>query len=241
MSKSSSIPSQEQQENKWAEWLGRGRGKGIRGPRPFVPVGDTNRDKRPMSPLLARLAVGPGTKVTYCPGPKACRDKWPGTKACSVSSGVKQQIANPTRYSHPVCQGPKVLEIDEKHARLHAAKKKAKEETMGGACRSQRATACTTVSPCRRWGSMMLIVKGWQTKPDNDGDATGESLLPLSVVRLLSDRVQRRADGWFSSHCHGQKRNAWTKFNTRLAKRLEDNNVSTSWVHSCRCVQIWSG
>ena len=42
-------------------------------------------------------------------------------------------------------------------------------------------------------------------------------------------------------HCHGQKRNAWTKFNTRLAKRLEDNNVSTSWVHSCRCVQIWSG
>ena len=113
--------------------------------------------------------------------------------------GVKQQIAIPTRYNHPVCQEPKVLEIDEKHARLHAAKKKAKEETMGGACRSQRATACTTVSPCRRWGSMMLIVKGWQTKPDNDGDATGESLLPLFVVRLLSDRVQRRADGWFSS------------------------------------------
>ena len=25
---------------------GGGRGKGIRGPRPFVPVGDTNRDKR---------------------------------------------------------------------------------------------------------------------------------------------------------------------------------------------------
>ena len=37
-----------------------------------------------MSPLLARLAVGPGTKATYCPGPKGCRDKWPGTKACSV-------------------------------------------------------------------------------------------------------------------------------------------------------------
>ena len=63
---------------------GVGRGKRIRGPRPFVPVGDTNRDKRPMSPLLARLAVGPGTKATYCPGPKGCRDKWPGTKACSV-------------------------------------------------------------------------------------------------------------------------------------------------------------
>ena len=85
----------------------------------------------------------------------------PKAKCCTVldpnvfydvekKMGVKQQIANPTRYSHPVCQGPKVLEIDEKHARLHAAKKKAKEETMGGACRSQRAAACTTVSPCRR-------------------------------------------------------------------------------------------
>ena len=36
------------------------------------------------APLLARLAVGPGTKVTYCPGPKDSRDKWPGTKAYSV-------------------------------------------------------------------------------------------------------------------------------------------------------------
>ena len=35
-------------------------------------------------PLLARLAVGPGTKATYCPGPKGNRDKWPGTKAYSV-------------------------------------------------------------------------------------------------------------------------------------------------------------
>ena len=83
---------------------GGGRGKGIRGPRPFVPVGDTNRDKRgsfcpgwwiqpgqkaPV-PLLARLAVGPGTKATYCPGPKGCRDKWPGTKACSVVVLVAQ-------------------------------------------------------------------------------------------------------------------------------------------------------
>ena len=51
---------------------------------PFVPVGVSNRDKRPMSPLLARLVVGPGTKATYCPGPKGCRDKWPGTKACFV-------------------------------------------------------------------------------------------------------------------------------------------------------------
>ena len=60
---------------------GGGREKGIRGPRSFVPVGDTNRD--PVPPL-ARLAVGPGTKATYCPGPKDCRDKWPGTKACFV-------------------------------------------------------------------------------------------------------------------------------------------------------------
>ena len=29
---------------------GRGRGKGIKGPRSFVPVGGTNRDKRPLSP-----------------------------------------------------------------------------------------------------------------------------------------------------------------------------------------------
>ena len=46
--------------------------------KPFV------RDKRPLSPSLAWLAFGPGTKATYCPGPKGNRDKWPGTKACSV-------------------------------------------------------------------------------------------------------------------------------------------------------------
>ena len=63
---------------------GGGRGKGIRGARPFVPVGDTNRDKRPPSPPLARLAVGHGTKATYCPRPKGCRDKWPRTNACFV-------------------------------------------------------------------------------------------------------------------------------------------------------------
>jgi len=54
----------------------------------FVPVGVSNRDKRPPSPPLARLAVGPGTKATYCPGPKGCRDKWPGTKACFVVVGT---------------------------------------------------------------------------------------------------------------------------------------------------------
>ena len=69
---------------------------------PFVPVGATNRDKRgsfcpgwclqpgqkaPVPPL-AWLAVGPGTKATYCPGPKSSRDKWPGTKAYSVVVAV---------------------------------------------------------------------------------------------------------------------------------------------------------
>ena len=49
----------------------------------------SNRDKRPLSPPLARLAVGPGTKVTYCPGPKGYRDKWPGINACFV---VVQQL-----------------------------------------------------------------------------------------------------------------------------------------------------
>src|SRR6185437_9304487 len=75
---------------------GSNRDKRLRGH--FVPVGTTNRDKRlpfcpgwclqpgqkAPSPPLARLAVGPGTKATYCPGPKGCRDKWPGTKACFV-------------------------------------------------------------------------------------------------------------------------------------------------------------
>ena len=49
----------------------------------FVSVGVSNRDKRPLSPL-AWLAIGPGTKATYCPGSKDSRDKWPGTKTYSV-------------------------------------------------------------------------------------------------------------------------------------------------------------
>ena len=69
-----------------------------RSAQPFVSVGGTNRDKRlhfcpgwclqpgqkAHIPPLARLAVGPGTKATFCPGPKGSRDKWLGTKACSV-------------------------------------------------------------------------------------------------------------------------------------------------------------
>ena len=50
----------------------------------FVPVGTSNRDKRPLSSPLAWLTIGPGTKATYFPGPKSNRDKWPGTKAYSV-------------------------------------------------------------------------------------------------------------------------------------------------------------
>ena len=75
---------------------GSNRDKRLRGP--FVPIGVTNRDKKATilsrlvpptgtkgpCPPLARLAVGPGTKGTFCPGPKGSRDKWSRTKACSV-------------------------------------------------------------------------------------------------------------------------------------------------------------
>ena len=71
---------------------------GTKCPEPLVPVGPTNRDKRgsfcpswclqpgPKAPipLPARLAVGPGTKATFGPGSKDNRDKWLGSKACSV-------------------------------------------------------------------------------------------------------------------------------------------------------------
>ena len=35
-------------------------------------------------PPLARLAIGTGTKATFCPGAKVSRDKWLRTKTCSV-------------------------------------------------------------------------------------------------------------------------------------------------------------
>ena len=45
MSKNSSFPSQEQPEQ--VSWMARaGEREGDKGPRPFVPVGGTNRDKR---------------------------------------------------------------------------------------------------------------------------------------------------------------------------------------------------
>ena len=56
---------------------------GIKG-GPFVPVGASNRDKRHLSSPLARLVVGLGIKAIFCPGSKNNRDKWLGTKACSV-------------------------------------------------------------------------------------------------------------------------------------------------------------
>jgi len=62
----------------------------------FVRVGGSTRDKKPLSPTLARLAIGPGTKATFCPGPKGNRDKWPGTNAYSiVVSGVGVGVATP--------------------------------------------------------------------------------------------------------------------------------------------------
>ena len=47
---------------------GRGSGKGIRGPRSFVPVGDTNRDK--MGAFCPGWWFQPGQKarVAFCPG-----------------------------------------------------------------------------------------------------------------------------------------------------------------------------
>ena len=53
---------------------------------PFVRVGGSTRDKKPLSPMLARLAVGPRTKTTFYPGPKGNRDKWSGTKCLFCSS-----------------------------------------------------------------------------------------------------------------------------------------------------------
>ena len=57
----------------------------IKGVGPFVPGRATNPDKRAglvappgtkgPCPPLARLAFGPGTKATFCPGPKDNRDK----------------------------------------------------------------------------------------------------------------------------------------------------------------------
>ena len=68
MSKNSSLPSREQQETSELNGSGGGRGKGIRGARPFVPVGGTNRDK--MGAFCPGWWFQPGQKarVAFCPG-----------------------------------------------------------------------------------------------------------------------------------------------------------------------------
>jgi len=113
----SQLPSSEPRTTRISELNGSdgGRGKGIRGPRSFVPVGDTNRDKRgsfiPIGgsnrdkkpfPPPARLAVGPRTKATYYPGPNGCRDKWSGIKTCFIvveQATCEDRRAEKTNYS----------------------------------------------------------------------------------------------------------------------------------------------
>ena len=58
----------------------------------FALVGGSNRDKKPLGPHAARLAVGPGTKALFGPGSKGSRDKWPGPMAYSVV--VKLQFSH---------------------------------------------------------------------------------------------------------------------------------------------------
>src|SRR6185503_13918816 len=66
---------------------GGGRGKGIRGPRPFVPVGGSNRDKRHQpgqkAPLLSRLVSPTGTKGP-CP-PVGPASRWTRDKSHLLS------------------------------------------------------------------------------------------------------------------------------------------------------------
>ena len=105
MSKNSSLPSREQQETSELNGSGGGRGKGIRGPRPFVPVGDTNRDKSgsfypglihqpgQKAPLLSRLVDPTGTKGP-CP-PAGPASRWTRDKRHLLSRAQSQpwQIA----------------------------------------------------------------------------------------------------------------------------------------------------
>ena len=84
MSKKSSLPSQEQQETSELNGSGGERGKGIRGPRPFVPVGYTNRDK--MGPFVLVVGSNRDKRVRgpFVPVGSTNRDKrpmsprWPG-------------------------------------------------------------------------------------------------------------------------------------------------------------------
>ena len=76
-------------KNKWAEWLGRGRGRGIRRPRSFVPVGDTNRDKR--GAFYPGCWLQPGQKVAraFVPVGATNQDKRPLFVPVGVSNRDK--------------------------------------------------------------------------------------------------------------------------------------------------------
>ena len=91
MSKNSSIPSQEQQENKWAEWLGRGEREGDKGPKAFCPgwrhqpgqkahvppASPASRWTRDKSHLLSRAQRLPGqmawNKGLFCSSCLSCK------------------------------------------------------------------------------------------------------------------------------------------------------------------------
>jgi len=60
-----------------------GEREGDKGAKEFCPS---------WSHHLTRLAIGPGTKATFCPGPKDSRDKWPGRKTYSVVMLVSQKF-----------------------------------------------------------------------------------------------------------------------------------------------------
>ena len=68
MSKNSSLPSQEQQEISELNGSGGGRGKGIRGPGSFVPVGDSKRDKRLCGSFVLVGATNRDKRSPFCPG-----------------------------------------------------------------------------------------------------------------------------------------------------------------------------
>ena len=60
--------------------------------RLVAPTG--TKDPCPSPPPLARLAIGPGTKATYCPGPKDCRDKWPNKDMFCSSVTCSKPVAS---------------------------------------------------------------------------------------------------------------------------------------------------
>ena len=89
--------------NKWAEWLARGRGKGIRGPRPFVPVGDTNRDKR--GAFCPGWCLQPGQKAHVPPAGPASRCTRDKSHLLSRAQRLPGQMAwNKGLFCSSVCK-----------------------------------------------------------------------------------------------------------------------------------------